>query len=906
MFQWQLISSPFRMKSQVNNHFSLFRHLSKPAQGGFLSLLFVWILTTANQTFAQQTDSLYIKPDSTSTSSLPQPIQSQSTSSPDSSQRSKTKSSLGKKTIKGKIKDFTTNEPLSFATVFFPGTSTGMKSDLDGLFQFDLDKLPKDSLSFSVIGYKKKTIAIDPNSNFQSLTIELERSSIMMRDFVVKFEKDPALNLVKKAIKNKPLNDYDKAENYSYEVYNKLEMDINKIPKKAFKQSPILKQFDFVEKFIDSTSEEKPFLPLFLTETLSDYYYQKKPKKTKEFIKGSRISGYKNQSVSQMLGSMYQNINIYDNAIPIFNVPFVSPIANDAPFFYHYSITDTQWINHMRCFQVAFTPKRKGEHTFNGDFWIHDSDFAVQKINMIVTKEQNINWVNKVTMMQEFTCLEDTIWFLTKDKFYVDFLPPHGDKIAGFLGRKTTTYKNIIVNNPKNEEVINDKKNKADSQIEEDALSRNEDYWNAVRHDSLSKNEKAIYRMIDTIQGLPIYKKYYSLFYLIGTGIKEVGPLEIGSLYNLYSSNPIEGSRYRFNLGTTPKLFKNIYLRGYLAYGTLDQRFKYGASALWLLKRKPRSFLFAEIKKDVDNSVSQYDDAASIDNIFSSIGRRPNIPWKLAFVEKQRLEYMRSYHSGFRHMLSIERRNYTPYAPLPSIDIFRDASGAPATSVRSTELGLELRWAYKEQFIEGNYYVTSLGTKYPVIKFYAGLGIPNVLQGAYSYTKLRLTISDQLKIKHAGSLYYNIFAGKIFGTLPYSLLELHPGNEFYYYNQHSFNMMYRYEYLSDTYVGLITEHSLGPLFLKYVPILNKTKARFFWNAKGVYGGLTQANQTLNFGKGYPFQSLAKSPYLEVGTGIENILKVLRIDFVWRTLPARKPLESDYRRFGIFGSMKFSF
>lgn len=123
--------------------------------------------------------------------------------------------------------------------------------------------------------------------------MELERASIEIKNVVFKYDKNPGLTLVKKVIKAKPINNYDKAENYYYEVYNKLEMDINKIPKKAFKTSPILKKFNFVQSFIDSTSEERPFLPLFLTETISDYYYQKKPKKMKEFIKGSRISGYK-------------------------------------------------------------------------------------------------------------------------------------------------------------------------------------------------------------------------------------------------------------------------------------------------------------------------------------------------------------------------------------------------------------------------------------------------------------------------------------------------------------------------------------------------------------------------------------------------------------------------------------
>lgn len=812
----------------------------------------------------------------------------------------------GKKVIEGVIRDFTTNEPLSFATISFQGSNTGMKADIDGKFRFESDAFPTDSLRISTIGYAKKIIHVNTKLAYQHLKIEMERSSIQMKDFVLKVSRDPALALVKKVIRNKPLNNYDKASNYSYEVYNKLEMDINKIPRKAFKQSPILKKFDFVQNFIDSTSDEKPFLPLFLTETISDYYYQKKPKKMKEFIKGSRISGYKNQSVSQMLGSMYQNINIYENNIPIFDIGFVSPIANDAPFFYKYHLTDTQVINGRTCYHVAFTAKRSGEHTFNGDMWIHDSDYAVQKINMIVTKEQNINWVNKVTMLQEFSCFEDTLWFLTKDKFYVDFLPPHGDKIAGFLGRKTTTYKNIVVNNQHNEDVVNDKKNKDDLELDKDALNRNETYWNQVRHDSLSKNEKSIYRMIDTIQGLPIYKKYYSLIYFLATGIKEVGPLELGSFYNLYSYNTVEGPRYRFTLGTTPKLFKNIYLQGYLGYGTLDKRFKYYGSALWLLNRKPRMFLYAEYKHDLDNNVNQYDDAGTMDNIFGAIGRKPGIPWKLAFVDKQRLEFYKSNFNGFSFKVSAERKRFTPYAPLPSSGIFYNSDRTSSNSVANTELGVELRFAYKEKFVEGNYYVTSLGTRYPRVSAYIGHGFKHLLGGNYNYTKLRLTISDDQKINHLGSLHYNVFAGKVFGALPYSLLEIHPGNEFYYYNARAFNMMYRYEYLSDIYIGAMMEHSLGSLFFKYIPYIKKTKIRTFWNAKSVYGGLSTSNQSLNLNQGYNFQTLHRSPYLELGTGVENILKVLRVDFVWRVMPQRTTLDTPARRFGIFGSLKFSF
>lgn len=808
-------------------------------------------------------------------------------------------------TIEGVVKDFTTSEPLSFATVFFKNTGTGMRTDLLGKFSFNLQDLPSDTLAISILGYAKKFILLDKSQAKQSFNIELERSSIEVKTVVFKYDRNPALTFIKKVIKVKASNDYNKANNYKCEIYNKLELDISKIPKKMFKSSLLLKKFDFIENYIDSTSEDKPFLPLFLTETISDFYFQKKPKKMKEFIKGTRISGYKNESVSKMLGGMYQNINVYDNVIPIFNISFVSPIANDAPNFYKYELTDTQIINNKLCFQVAFSPKRNGEHTFNGDFWIHDTDYAVQKVNMILTGEQGINWVNKVTLMQEFSNFEDTLWFLTKDKFYVDFLPPQGDKVAGFVGRKTTTYKDILVNHPIVDSVLNDKRNKSELIVNENASRRNEVYWNQVRHDSLSKNEKAIYQMIDTIQSLPIYKKYYNLFYFLGTGIKEIGPLELGSFYNLYSRNPVEGTRWRFSLGTTPKLFKNIYLSGYVAYGVRDQRWKYDAKALWILKRKPRMYLFAEIQHDIDNSMSQYDEAGSLDNIFSSIGRKKGVPWKLAFVDKQRFEFYNSYHSGFSHLLSFDRRTFTPYEPLPSNGIF-NKDGVGQLRTITNEIGLELRFAYREQWLEGNYYRTSLGTKFPLLKMYIGQGFNGLLDGQYQYTKVRFTVSDNQMLKRYGSLYYNVFAGKIIGTVPYNLLEIHPGNEFYYYAPKAFNMMNRFEYISDTYAGLIMEHNLGSLFFKYIPYVEKMKIRTFWNAKGVYGSLTQANQQFNLSKDFIFQTLTKSPYIEVGTGAENIFKFLRVDCVWRVMPRGTEADIKARRFGVFGSFKFSF
>jgi hypothetical protein len=166
-------------------------------------------------------------------------------------------------------------------------------------------------------------------------------------------------------------------------------------------------------------------------------------------------------------------------------------------------------------------------------------------------------------------------------------------------------------------------------------------------------------------------------------------------------------------------------------------------------------------------------------------------------------------------------------------------------------------------------------------------------------------VSDYLKVAPYGNVYYNFFGGRIFGTLPYPLLELHPGNEIYYYNKYAFNMMNRFEYVSDRYAGFNVEHNIGNGLFRYIPITRKLKFRQFYSAKGVWGNLSEANRNLNFVGTQSFQTLDNKMYLEVGTGVDNILKVLRFDFIWRLLPQPLPKELN-KRFGIFGSFRLTF
>lgn len=810
--------------------------------------------------------------------------------------------------VSGVVLDKNTDEGIPFATVFFPHSEVGTTTDLNGNFNIKTTTLPSDTLRIEAIGYASETRILPQDRKSFAYYIELARADNLLSEFVLRPGEDPAILLLKNIIKHKPENNPERTENFSYEVYNKLEVDLERLSKSQFEKLPIpyMKRFSFIYNNLDTSAEGKPFLPFYFTETLSDYYFQRTPKKRREFIKASQVRGISNESVKKFLGSMYQNINPYDNFIPVFDKKFVSPISNQGLFYYNYKIKDTQSAYGYNIILVQFSPKRSGENCFYGDFWVADSVFALQRISMDVSKKANLNWVDGISLYQEFAPVQDTSWFCIKDKFIAHFAATYGLKLPGFIGRKTTSYKNISINSDAVTKILNDKKYKEDVIVTDTANHSDEDFWNNARHDTLSKNEKAIYKMIDTLEKMPVFTRYKNMIRFFVSGVKDVGCFELGPYWYVYSKNVIEGPRFRLSLGTNPKLFKNIYLNGYVAYGTKDDRLKYKVAGLWLLNRHPRMYVYGAYTHDIDRTTNYYDEV-STDNIFSVAVRKKNIPWKLAFVDEYRLEFFKEYFNGFSHQLSLVNRDIMPYAPLPSTTIFTDRDGGPTNHIQNTELNLRLRFAFKEKFVEGNYYRFSLGSDYPVVEARFGMGLKNVFNGGYNYQKVSLSVSDNIPIPPAGTVYVNVFGGKYFGdALPYPLLEIHPGNEFYYYNKYAFNMMNRFEFLSDRYVGFNVEHNIGGGFFNYIPVLKKLKMRQFWTAKALYGDLSAANKALNLNKGFPFKTLNQQPYVELGTGVSNILQVFRIDFVWRVSPKSPPGEPLSKHFGIFGSIRFNF
>jgi hypothetical protein len=775
---------------------------------------------------------------------------------------------LSQTKVYGKVIDAETQSPLPFVNIFLDQTKSVL-SDLNGNYSIS-SNLNVDSIKAVYMGYDRYSKEINKNTS-QRIDIILTPSKINLATVVISASaEDPAVLLFKRIVKNKTHNNREKFTAYEYEAYTKLEVDVTKIPQ-GLMRAKFLKPVQFAFANMDTVNGES-YLPALLSETLSDFYYRKNPKAQKEVIKANKISGTQNKSIAQFTGELYQYTNIYDNYISVFYKPFVSPISDNGLRFYKYSILDTALVNNNWCYRLQFVPKRKQELTFSGDLWVEQATYAVTQINMDIADDANINYVKSLNIYEEFKQL-DTNWVLSKDRITINF--ELSDKTMGCIGRKTSTYRNFVLNKPRDDQFYGNSNNLI---ILDSATYVTDEYWQKVRHEELTEREKIIYTMIDTLQKVPLVKRSKDIASLLVSGYKILGPVEIGPVYTFYSFNAIEGNRLRFGGRSSNGFSTRLALDAYVAYGFQDEKFKYGGGLFYFFSKNPRQFVDIDYKYDVEQ-LGQSSNAFTEDNIFTSFFRRNPLS-KLTLVEQYKLALEREWIAGVTTRLSFVHRSMFPIGEI-KFDYYRpDGIISSLDHIITSEINFQTRIAYGERFIEGEFERTSLGTRSPIFKINYSYGIKNFWQSEYEFHKASVDVEQWFNFASIGWTKYLISIGKIWGTLPFPLLELHRGNETYAYDLYAFNLMNYYEFISDEYMSLNLTHHFDGYFFNKVPLFRKLKWREVVSGKTVWGRTSEDNlnasifpSTLN-----TFEDL---PYVEAGIGVENIFKIIRVEALKR-------------------------
>ncbi|HRE68740.1 MAG TPA: DUF5686 family protein [Cyclobacteriaceae bacterium] len=801
--------------------------------------------------------------------------------------------------VQGKVTDAASGDPIPFANVVFKGTSIGSTTDFDGNFLIKTQH-PTDTIIASYIGYKSRSKGIKRGVQ-QTINFQLEEDVTNLQEVVIKAGENPAFEVLRNVVRNKNKNDKRKLTAYEYDTYTKIEIDVDNLTEK-FRERKIVKRITQVLDSVERIAGEdgKPILPLFITESVSKIYYRDNPSLKKEHILKTKISGIgveDGTTVTQMIGSSFQEYNFYQNWLNILSKEFVSPIADGWRIYYDYDLTDSLYIGDDYCYRLDFFPRSPQDLAFTGTIWITKADFALKQIDAAMGKQANLNFVDKIRIQQELTKTDLGAWVPIKNRVLID-VEQIGKSNPGMLAKFYTSNKNIITNKPHNPGFY-----ERSIELAEDARLEEDKHWDSLRHEPLSETERNVYKMIDTLRNIPIVKTYTDIFKVIVNGYYNLGKVEVGPYLSLVTWNNIEGFRVQGGLKTNYQFSKKWVLQGQLAYGFDDDRVKYLASVQRILSRQRWTTISFRARHDLGRL--GVDDESLADNPIFLAATRWGYFRRGFYSDEYRVAFQREIFKGYSQKISVRHWSFEPTYEFGYFNP-GEITSTIYDRFQASEVSVESRYARDEVFLQDDNDRISLGTnKWPVITLKYTHGFNGVLGSDFEYDKLRFNLTKRIKTGPLGVGHVTLSGEYVFNAIPYPLLTLHLGNQSPVYSSVTYNLMNFGEFVSDRYASIQYRQYLEGFLLNRIPLLNKLKWRLLATSNVVVGGMRQSNRNLiaqftpsgadALQPGYFKNS---KPYIELGYGVENIFKIFRVDFIHRVSYLENP---DARKFGILFS-----
>jgi hypothetical protein len=824
--------------------------------------------------------------------------------------------------ISGTIRNKETGEPVPFVSVYFKGAK-GVVADSTGHYRISTTR-PYTELLFSYIGYKTFQTTIIQGQE-QEVHIQLEVDSKTSLDkVVVKSKKkikytnknNPAVELIRQVIDYKEQNRPTRYSYLAYEKYEKIQLSLTRKAEKL-SQSKLLKRYAFLLENTDTTSVAgKALTPIYLEEKISDNYYRKDPAKTKTIVQGERRANFgdfiDSNGVSSYLKRLYEEVDIYQDNIQLFTNSFLSPIAPMAPAFYMYFIRDTVTdIDGKKLVQLYFTPRNTNDFLFRGTLFVTlDGNYAVQKLDMTVSPNINLNFVRSMKISQRFEKNPvDGRWLLNRSYMGAEAALSK-NRNGGVFGERTISFKNYRYNEPFEKSFYD-----GPSVVQAGTASQYTDsFWSSKRHDTLSAASALVYRNVDSLSRMKSFRRLLDIGTLLVAGYKSFGKFEIGPASTFYSFNPVEGFRLRFGGRTTPELSKRLYLETYGAYGFRDKRWKGFLSFTYSINNKsvysfPLHYVRASIQREtrIPGQELQF---VQEDNFLLSFKRGANDRW--LYNDIFRLDYVREYSNRFSYSLGFK---HWVQEAAGSLRFVKDGDNRPenVSELTTSELSLQLRWAPNEQFYQGKIYRIPIVNRHPIFTLRITKALKGLMNSSFDYAKFQASVEKRVFLSQFGFSDVMLEGGYTLGQVPYPLLTIHRANQTYAYQLNSYNLMNFLEFVSDRYVSMNVDHHFNGFLFNRVPLLQKLNLREIISGKVIFGGLRDENdpaknkEQLYFPQnslGQPMTfALNRGPYIEGSVGIGNIFKLLRLDLVRRFTYLDNPGVSNW---GLRGRIRFDF
>lgn len=799
--------------------------------------------------------------------------------------------------IAGVVVDSITSEPIPFATISIKGDNKSIMTNDNGEFETTINENKNITITTSSVGYHRSSNKFNiSDSNF--VTIKLIPSGVVLNEITVKKQKhkyskknNPAVIFANKIRSAKDIGDPYNHKFYNYDKYEKITLGLNNFTDNA-QNSWMFEKFKFLNDYVDTSEVSgKPILNVSVKEKASQIIYQNNPRKNKEYITGIRREGIDEitdqESFQTFLEDIFREIDLYENDINILQNRFVSPLSKIAPDFYKFYLTDTISINDKRYIQLSFAPHNSSTFGFVGNLYVleNDTSMFIKRVDMKISPSINLNFIEHLYIKQEFEKAADGSRLKITDDMIMEISVIPG--VQGLYARKNTSYSNH------NFIPINDLKIYEDSRniiVSEHAYDQNKSYWNDVRTTPITSNEDRVGNLLKQLRNVPIYYWTEKIIRILVSGYIHTSSnskFDIGPMNTTISKNDIEGWRFRIGGLTTANLNKRLFARGFIAYGLHDKKLKYSGELEYSFVDKSyhsREFPMHSIKLahsyDVDQLGQQYV-FTNKDNIFLSLKRHPDN--LMTYQRLTSLEYNLELHNNFslKAILSHDRQESTLYIP------FVNGMGTNYNHYNQTSLQLKLRYAPGEKFYQSKTNRYPINKDAPIFELVHTFSPKNILGNMFNINKTEFSAQKRFWFSAFGYTDIIIKGGHVWSKSPYPNLLLPNANLSYTIQPESFALMNPLEFINDSYASWdITYWANGAIF-NYIPFLKKLKLREAFSFRGIYGHLSNKNNPDNNPDLFKFPSLAQpqkmssTPYMEAGIGIDNIFKILRIDYVWR-------------------------
>ena len=444
---------------------------------------------------------------------------------------------------------------------------------------------------------------------------------------------------------------------------------------------------------------------------------------------------------------------------------------------------------------------------------------------------------------------------------------------------------------------------------EANMLAKSDEYWAKVRQVPLTKKESSMDVFMNRIEQIPGFK--YVIFgakalieNFVETGSKKhPSKFDFGPINTMITSNYVNGTRFRLSGMTTGNLHPHWSFSGYGAYGTRDKKWFYSGQAAYSFNKReyvlwefPKHYLAFQYTYDVMSPMDKYL-ATDKDNMF--VGWKWTTVDQMSYMRDATLTYELETQSGFSVKAMARHRNDQPAGMLQywknngSTPGEWDEKNTLVHDVTTTELGLTLRYAPGETFVNTKQRRVPVSLDAPTFTLSHTVGLKGVLGGEYNFNLTEASIRKRFWFGSWGKLDVTARAGAQWNTVPFPLLNLPMANLSYItQNNESFNLINNMEFLNDRYASLALSYDMNGKLFNRIPLIKKLKWREMFRIRGMWGTLTDKNNPYKSGNpdlflfpmrdGMPTSHImSNTPYVEASVGIYNIFKLLHIEYVRR-------------------------